>query len=261
MKKLFSKKTAFIVVPLLVIAALVTVRMNRKGKLVTAKISKGPIIESVYGIGIITATNSYQLKVATSTSVSKLFVQEGDLVRAGSPLIALEGFPVFRAPFSGTITSLPYKLGESPSPQTTIVGLVDLKNRYFVVNLEQQGALRVKKGQKTRINFESFRDKVFTGRVRTIFANDNQFIVHIDPDELPENLLPGMSADIAIEIFRKDNAILCPVAALQDGKVTRMRSGIQSVIPVEVGTVDGEWAEIKKGELTEGDEVVIAQKK
>jgi multidrug efflux pump subunit AcrA (membrane-fusion protein) len=237
------------------------IRNNKKNALTTLEIKKGPTIEAVYGIGIVTATHTYQLKIAAATTVAKTFVSEGEEVKQNQPLILLEGIPLFRAPFSGTVTSLPYKVGESVAPQTSILNLADLKNRYLVVNLEQQGALRVKRGQNVRINFESYRDKNFMGKVRTLFSNDNQFIVHIDLESLPEQILPGMSSDVAIEINRKDNVTLAPVASISGGKITVLRNGTQQVIPVQLGNVDGEWAEILKGDLEPGDQAILTTKK
>jgi hypothetical protein len=64
-------------------------------------------VESVYGIGMVTATRSFQLKLGVTSTIRRLFVREGDQVRRGQQLADLDGVP-FSAPFDGTITLLPF---------------------------------------------------------------------------------------------------------------------------------------------------------
>lgn len=250
---------AIAVVTLAALAVLVTRRAST-AKEVAIPVRRGPIVEAVYGIGTVTATRTYQLKLGVASTLLKLYVQEGDLVRQGAPLASLQGLPPFRAPFTGTITSLPYKIGETVFPQTPVATLTDLTDRYVVVSLEQQGALRVRKGQTAELTFESMREKVFRGTVRAVFSNEGQFLVHIDVPDLGETILPGMTADVAIEIARRDNALLAPVAGLTGGKLV-VRSGRgRRIAVVKTGTVDGEWAEITEGDVQEGSQVLIRRK-
>ena len=96
------------------------------------------IVQSVYGIGTVTATHSFQLKLGVTGSVVDLYVKEGDSVKKGERLVNIDQV-VYRAPFAGTVTSLPYKIGENVFAQLPILSLVNLLDRYLVVSLEQQG--------------------------------------------------------------------------------------------------------------------------
>lgn len=224
-------------------------------------VKKGTIIDAVYGIGTVTAKNTYALKLGVTSRIQSLSVQEGDEVKSGAPLVALEGLTLFRAPFAGTVTSIPFKVGESVFPQTAIVAMADLKNLYIVASLEQQGAIRVKKGQQVRVNFESFRDQNAEGVVRTIFSNDTQFIVHVDVKKFPDQILPGMTADVAIEIDRFKDAMLIPATALSGGRVKRVRGAQRDEIEVKTGAIDGEWAQVISGDIKETDKVAVGGKR
>jgi multidrug efflux pump subunit AcrA (membrane-fusion protein) len=197
------KKYSVILVSLVVMALIAykVTRPKQPPKIAVVQEKKGPIIHAVYGLGTVTPHRIYQLKVAVPSQLEEIYVEEGRAISKGSPLVRTE--TIFRAPFSGTITSLPYKTGEMVFPQTSILTLTDLSNLYVVVSLEQEAALLVKKGQSVIVSFENMRDARFTGHVTAIFSNDTQFLVHVEGITFPPNILPGMTCDVAIEISKK----------------------------------------------------------
>lgn len=218
---------------------------------------RGPIVEAVYSLGTVAAERTFQLKMGVSTSIDEMFVKEGDQVEAKARLAKMAGLPIFTAPFSGTITNAPFKKGEGIFPNIPVLTLVDLKHLYVTSSLEQQGALRVKKGQKVRLNFESLRGERLDGTVSAVYPSEGQFLVRIDAENFPEAILPGMTADLAIQVGEKSDALLLPVSALNVGSVIVLRDGKRKKIPVKVGTVDGVWAEIISGDIQMDDQVVI----
>lgn len=229
---------------------------SKSQKIQTVHPKVGPIVEAVYGIGTVTSEKIFQIKYGVPQTIEAIYVKEGDFVKAGSPLIKTD-MNISRAPFSGTITSLPFHVGENVFAQTPILTIMDLKDRYLVVSLEQQGALRVKPGQRARIAFDSLRGQKILGIVRSIFPQNDQFLVHVLSEELPDQILPGMTADVAIEIDRRETAILIPVAALSRGKIILLKEGKREKIDVKVGMVDGQWAEITSPQLQESTEILI----
>jgi multidrug efflux pump subunit AcrA (membrane-fusion protein) len=232
---------------------------GRQGDNLSAPVSKGPIVESVYGIGTVTATRSFQLKLGVTSTIRRLFVKEGDSVRRGQRLVDLDGV-LFNAPFDGTITLLPFKVGETVFPQSVILSIVDLQDRYALVTLEQQAALRVRRGQKARLSFDSLREESYDGQVEAIYSNDNNFFVRIGIAGLPPQILPGMTADVAIGIAEHRDALIVPVAAIDAGKVYVKRGLGTSAVAVKTGIVDGAMAEIVEGDLREGERLVIRKK-
>jgi multidrug efflux pump subunit AcrA (membrane-fusion protein) len=224
-------------------------------------IGRGSIVESVYGIGTVTAKNTFQLKLGVMSKVRKLFVAEGDHVQRGQKLVELEDSGAFFAPFDGTIAYLPVKAGETVFAQAVVLTLVDLVNRYIVVSLEQRAAVRVHQGQSAKLNFENMREKSFDGTVESLYSYDNNFLVRIGASNLPPQLLPGMTADVSIAVGERQNALVVPTVAIDAGKVYVMRRGGRlETVEIRTGLVDGSMAEVVSGDLHEGDRLYLRKK-
>jgi multidrug efflux pump subunit AcrA (membrane-fusion protein) len=251
---------------ILIAAAVITIMLflglgagRQRGQILTDPIQKGSIIESVYGIGTVTAKRSFQLKLGVTSTIRRLFVKEGDQVKHGQRLADLDGV-LFSAPFDGTITLLPFKVGETVFPQSVVLSIVDLGDRYALVTLEQQAALRVRRGQKAKLSFDSLRAESYDGQVEAIYSNDNNFFVRIGISDLPPQILPGMTADVAIGIAEQRDALIVPVAAIDAGKVYVKRGLGTTTVAVKTGIVDGAMAEIVAGDVREGEQLVIRKK-
>ncbi|MBI3316751.1 MAG: efflux RND transporter periplasmic adaptor subunit [Candidatus Omnitrophica bacterium] len=223
---------------------------------------KDTIMESVYGIGIVMANRSFQFKPGIVTSIQNLFVKEGDKVEQGRKLLELERGVIISAPFSGTVTSLPVKVGENVFMQSVILELVDLQDRYVTVSLEQRAAIKVRRGQNARLSFENLREKSFEGNVESVYSSDSHFIARIEVKELPPQILPGMTADVAISIRERKDTLLIPVAALGEGTVIVKRENKKPFsTAVKIGLVDGTFAEVIAGDVKPGDRLVLPAKK
>lgn len=215
----------------------------------------GNIVESIYGLGTVSADKVFHLRAGMNLTVEKVYVNEGDLVKAGNPLVKLDE-NVIRTPISGTVTAVPYKEGELAATQGAVVTVTNLEHLYLEVSLEQQSVLQIKKGQTALISFESLRNEKFEGLVVSVYPRDNQFIVRIELKTWPSGVLPGMTADVAILVGEKANVLLIPVSSLLAGKVTRVRSGKKESVAVRLGVVDGEWGEVISDNISPADELV-----
>lgn len=247
--------------PILAITILLLIIISfkkQKSTVIEIPIKKGEITQAVYAIGTVTAKKTYEIKPGITSIISDIYVSEGDNVKKGDPLIRLD--TLFTAPFSGTITYLPYIKGETVFPQMKILTLTDLTDRYIVVLLEQQGALIVREGQKAILNFENMRQSKFEGTVKSIFSNNNQFLVHIESQNLPKEILPGMTTDVAITIQKKSNALLIPIQAIKNGKVSRKRNGKNKEVEIQTGLIDDAMAEVVSGDIQEFDTVTFQKK-
>lgn len=220
----------------------------------------GSIVESVYGLGTIHSEKTYSLKIGITSSIRNIYVKEGQFVTKGQKLLELDSIPIFKAPFSGTIISIPFEPGETVFPQVPLLKMEDLSEIFLKVSFEQQGALRVRKGQSARILFEAIRGSSFEGTVRTIFPDEGQFMVYIDVIGLPSQILPGMTADVAIITGEKEKVLLVPINAIHMGQVIRIREGKKLKVPVKLGAVNGEWAEIIEGDINLNDLILIPNK-
>ncbi|MDX1958765.1 MAG: HlyD family efflux transporter periplasmic adaptor subunit [Leptospiraceae bacterium] len=257
MKEIFKSYYKYII-PIVAILILVFYFLFfSKSQTQILKPKMGTVIEAIYGIATVTSRQVYDLRIGVSSNVAEIFHQEGDFINKGESLIRLTDFPTFKAPFSGVITYHPFSLGETVFPQAIILSLTDMKGLYLVVSLEQEGAIKVRKNQNVRFSFESLIGKKFSGKVSSIFSNQNQFLVHIESEELPQEILPGMSADVSIEIGKKENVLLIPIKAVHNGKISLRRNGKQIKVEIEIGNLDGEWGEITKGDVKLEDEILI----
>lgn len=231
--------------------------VSREQSPLSAPIEKVEIADTVYGIGTVTATRSFAVKPGVVTNLRAIYVKEGDAVQKGQRLINVDGV-IYRAPFAGVVNYLPFKVGENVFVQIPLLVLTDLTDRYLVVSLEQQGAIRVKAGQKAKLSFDSLRSETFDGTVKSVYSYNGNFLARIDVSHLPMQILPDMTADVAILIQQIPNALVIPTAAFENGYVwvKRGRSLLRR-IPVRLGIVDNTKAQILSGDLKPGDRVAI----
>lgn len=224
-------------------------------------VQRGAIVNAVYGIGTLVADRSLQIKSGITTSVQQFYVKEGEVVKKGQRLLRLEGVGDFRAPFPGVVTNLYPKEGETIFAQTSIMTLTDLTSLYLSVAVEQEGALKVKPGLAVKISFDGMRDRNFDGVVDVVYSSGIDFLAKISVQNLPKEILPGMSADAAIILSVKKDALLIPVAALEGAQARVRRNKNMILVPVQIGLIDGDTAEIIGGEVREGDVAVILKGK
>jgi multidrug efflux pump subunit AcrA (membrane-fusion protein) len=243
-----------------VLLSILTIYTVQKNKIEYVKPRNGEIIEAIYGLGKVKTDHFYEVKLGVSSTVIKVFVKEGVFVKKGDLLIRLEDGVDFYAPFAGTITEVNVSDRQIVFPQQAILRLEDFLSKYIEVSLEQQGALRVKPGQSVKVVFESIRGDVQQGRVSTIFSRNDEFLAHILVPGLSENILPGMTADIAIEIDRKANALLIPLMSINNGRVVIERDGKKMPLLLKIGSIDGNWAEVTEGDLKITDLIVVKGK-
>lgn len=255
MKKKIGVIAIILILILGVAFALLRLRKNKP----TTHPKIGPIVESIYGLGTVQSENIFNLKLGVTAMVRKLFVSEGDQVQKGQRLLAFdqEGLQMQFAPFPATVSQINYFAGETVFPQSPVLTLVDLNHRYINVAIDQEGALRVRPKQKAFLSFESLEESSLVGSVKAIFPRQGQMIAYIEAPQLPKEVLPGMTADVAIVINEKEKALLLPLKFIHQGKINlKVGNRIEST-PVKLGIVDAEWAEILSPPLTE-DQLIEA---
>jgi len=244
----------------LIIGGIYWYRTTKKNPATTGAIKRGTIVESVYGIGTLTAERSLSIKSGVTSTIRQLYAKEGQIIAKGDLLVDLEGIGEFNAPFAGIVVSAPFKEGETVYAQTNVITLVDPSETYLLVSLEQQGALSLKPTLPVKISFDGLRDKVFDGRVESIFSNGTDFLAHISLKEIPKYILPGMTADVAIVLQEKKDVLLIPIAALESQNAVLTRKGKTIRVPVKLGLVDGAFAEVLSGDVQVGDEAVLVKR-
>ncbi|OGO05962.1 MAG: hypothetical protein A2Y73_07785 [Chloroflexi bacterium RBG_13_56_8] len=173
------------------------------------------------------------------------------------------------APFDGTITSVGAKVGDLVSSSTIVVTLADLANLQVRATVDETDISPVEIGQNVSITFDALPGLRFQGQVLEVPLQGtlNQSVLTYEvPASLEgagkESLKPGMTANLSIVVGEREDVLLVPILAVQEGEegniVTLQDSpqGTTFQTRVEVGLNDGIYVEVKQG-LNEGDRVVV----
>lgn len=219
----------------------------------TAKVIKKEIIEVAYAVGTLESKDIYQFRPGTSLNLQELYVTEGEFVKKGQPLLKMESLIV--APFDGTVINIPANVGENVNASEPVIVIENLKNLQIKAILEQKSIFRVKTGQKVKISFEELPGKIFEGKVSKLYSLDPQFIIYIEPENLPESALPGMTVDLVIEVSDKRKGLVVPIGTYKDGKVLVKKGLGKEAIEVQRGIVGPDFIEIKSDKISEKDEL------
>ncbi len=223
----------------------------------TVLVERGNFVESVFGLATIQSSNVYHLRIAVPSIIVKIFVEKGDFVRSGEDLVRFDSFGNLKSPIKGVVTNFNYEQGELVSPQSPILTVTDLDRKYLSVFLEERSAVKVRRDQKVRLRFEALGDLVFIGKVESVYPSEGQFEVKIGMEKFPAELLPGMTADVAIEVKIRDNALLIPIKAVQNGEVTIVNGSKLIKKKIQVGMKNSSKMEVFSSDLKEGDRILL----
>jgi len=171
-----------------------------------------------------------------------------------------------RAPYSGIVSKVNFKVGERVNPGQEIIRLVGDQRMGVSVLVPETEIVRVKVNDPVQIKFDAILDEVFSGKVTQVSQvavntiGVPQFMVKISLDTDEPRLRVGMSADIDIKTDEKANVLALPSRTIvrENGEiyVRRLVLGGYQKVPVTVGlrSYDG-LVEIISG-VEEGDEII-----
>ena len=173
------------------------------------------------------------------------------------------------APFDGTVISVGTEVGDLVSSNTIVVTLADLSNLRVRAIVDETDISQVEIGQEVEITFDAFPGHRFRGQVLEV-PLQGTLAQNILTYEVPTSLegtegvslKPGMTANLNIVVGRRENVLLVPVMAVQQGEegnvvtVQDSPKGPGVATRVEAGLSDGMYVEVVRG-LNEGDCVVV----
>ncbi len=182
-----------------------------------------------------------------------------------------------KAPIRGTVLTRDVEIGSPVSSilnlganATLVMTLGDIAKVFVRGRVDETEIGRVRLGQAARITTESFRDKVFQGRVTQIspigIEKDNvtTFEIRVSIDNTGHALRANMTANAEITFDEFPNALLIPEAAvIYDEKrnpfvdlVDRNERTGRRRVPVVLGVGNGSKIHVTKG-VAAGDTVVL----
>jgi len=172
----------------------------------------------------------------------------------------------------------------------------DLRHMQVDTNVDEADVGRVKLGQAATFTVDSFPGRTFTGEVVQIrkaplvVQNVVTYDVVVTAKNPEQRLLPGMTANVRIVIDQKESVLQVPNAALRfrpPGLETTERErparpgggsgpgggrgggapagrvwivgadGKPAAVPVQLGIGDGTYTEVARGEIKEGQQVIV----
>lgn len=123
-----------------------------------------------------------------------------------------------RAPFSGTLGIRAVDVGQYLEPGAVMVTLQQLDHLYLDFSLPEQAIAQLRTGQKIIARTDSFKDKLFTGKIIAINPKvdpaSRNIQVRATLDNPEKLLLPGMYATATIKAGKPQNYVTLPQTTL-----------------------------------------------
>ncbi|GAB3751127.1 efflux RND transporter periplasmic adaptor subunit [Lysobacter olei] len=170
------------------------------------------------------------------------------------------------APISGVVASKSIKPGNFVQINTPIFRIVDTSRLEMVLNVPERELATLKAGLPVQLKVDALPGRNFQGTVDRVApvvdsgSGTFRVICAFDGEGM---LQPGMFGRISIAYDNRADALVVPRTALLEGEaetaVFMVKAGKAQRVPVELGYVDGEWVEVRKG-VQLGDQVVVAGK-
>jgi HlyD family secretion protein len=224
----------------------------------------------------VAANANAQAQIAASTAA--LAAQRTVLAKA-----------TIRSPISGVVLQRQIEPGRTvaASFQTPVLFVLaaDLKRMTLALDIDEADMGLVRAGEDADFTVDAFPDRTFTGKVRSVrnAAKTVQGVVTyqaiLDVANPDLALRPGMTATAAVKTAQVHDALLVPNAALRFAPSTDsstlavsgqsavrrtgnahqvwiLRDGAPAAIPLTIGMTDGQWTEVKRGDVTAGTPLI-----
>ncbi len=238
------------------------------------------IVSSEQSISSTKASNETNINSAKSTvlslqnqlsqnSSSLYSVQERQAMAKISLLENQIKEAVLKSPIDGMIVKSEKKEGETVQAKEAVITVLS-KNRYQIEADVYEGDIaKVREGNNVTIELVAFEDEEYDGKVVSIDPGEKLIndVVHyeviIDMDNMPDKIMQGMTADVVIEVARKENVLTVPIKSVEkiNGKkiVEVLKNGSVKKVEVEIGLEGDDYIEIISG-LEAGEKVILGKK-
>jgi len=231
-------------------------------------------------LAALTKRDSAKAQVGVDTA--KLKQARAQVMQSQASLKQLEeqlGYTTIIAPMDGTILSRDVEIGAAVSSilvlgstATLVMTEGDTSEVYVQGKVDEADIAHVYMGQPARIKVESFRDRLFYGKVTKIAPmgvekdNVTTFEVRVSINNPGGELKANMTANAEIMLDEHKNVLTVPEnAVMYDGQKNasveipeKSQKEGKRKVPVKVGLSNGSVTEIVSG-LKEGQQVVLQQ--
>lgn len=246
--------------------------------------------------GIISQGDFDATETAVQSSAASVKAAEGALAQSRGSLMQAKTnlrYSVIRSPVDGVVISRAIDVGQtvaaSFSTPTLFTIAQDLTKMQIEVSADEADISRIQLDQKASFTVDSYPEQTFHGKVIQIRSapviNQNvvTYVVVVTVNNGDLKLKPGMTANVSIEVAKKDNVLKLPPVALcfkpktkgdeiktKGGKsggrkggsglqVYTLREGKPVAVAVKTGIANNNSIELVESTLKEGDEVIVEQ--
>lgn len=254
----------------------------------------GPIRITVLSTGVVQPENRVDIKPPIAGRAERVLVQEGDKVRKGQPLVWMSSSeratlldaarargpeelakwedlyrptPIL-APISGTIILRSIEAGQTFATTDAILAMSDRLT--IEAQVDETDIASIRNQQPATITLDVYPNQPIPGKVEHIayeaktVNNVTTYSVTVVPDQVPEHMRSGMTANVTFEVAAKQDALLIPSEALKskgDAFYVLVPAPTTDAPPVErlvkTGLSDGKQTEIVEG-LQAGETALVA---
>jgi RND family efflux transporter MFP subunit len=171
------------------------------------------------------------------------------------------------APFDGVISEVNGEIGSIAGPSIPTVTVSQVGKLKITANVSEAQIIDIKKNNQVDLFFDALPNQKFIGKVDKIDSTENivsgvvYYQVTILSDNIPSEILSGMSVTCTIKTEKKDNVLVIPIRLIENyendkGKLTIL----ENKKPVKKDIIfgirgDGAVVEINSG-AKEGDLIV-----
>lgn len=159
--------------------------------------------------------------------------------------------------------------GAMLTPNTPILSILEIQPIIAAIHVTDRDYFRIKTGQNAVVSSKAFPEKTFSGKIARIAPllkeTSREARVEIEIPNPGELLKPGMFINTQIEFVTQNNATVVPVNAVvkrenQQGIfLADTQNKIAQFVPVSLGIVSGEWAEVVEPASLSGYVVTLGQ--
>ena len=178
--------------------------------------------------GIISQGDYDVAETALQSARSSVKAAEGNLTQTRGSLMQAKTnlrYSVIRSPVDGVVISRAIDVGQtvaaSFSTPTLFTIAQDLTKMQIEVSVDEADISRIQLHQKASFTVDSYPEQTFRGNViqirsaPVITQNVVTYVVVVNVDNSDMKLMPGMTANVSIEVAKKDDVLKLPPAALR----------------------------------------------
>ncbi len=106
----------------------------------------------------------YQLTANTSGKLEKVYVSQGEEVKAGQVLARVGNGSFIKSPIDGTVTDVKMEEGDYATPTNVVAVVAETPDIYVTANVEETNILKIHPGQRVTVSLDAY-GKNFDGYV------------------------------------------------------------------------------------------------